>query len=140
MVPGAGWCYIFRVGPLVIFNLVKIECVEIVEPLAHRKVAEMLQTGEADTRKQISGSDGSEIFRQHRLEDIVHNVSRRLRVMQQAYSQCQHGSVVALEKLFYVALCRHTYIKTATSQKPNPCSKKIQKNFLSQEFSPENGT
>ena len=58
--------------------------------------------------------------RQQRLEDIVHNVSRCLRVMQQAYSQCQHGRIVASEKLFYVAICRHTLIKTTISQKPNP--------------------
>lgn len=51
--------------------------------------------------------------------------------MQQAYRQCQHGRIVASEKLFYVAICRHTLIKTTTSQKPNPKSEKILRNFES---------
>ncbi len=52
--------------------------------------------------------------------------------MQQAYCQRQHGSIVASEKLFYVAICRHTLIKTTTSQKPNPKSEKIFGEILSQ--------
>ena len=38
-------------------------------------------------------------------------------------------SIVASEKLFYVALCRHTLIKTSNSQKPNPESKKYFEKF-----------
>lgn len=66
--------HILRVGPLVIFSLVNIERVEIVESFAHRKIAEMLHTGKTDAGKQIGASDGRQIFPQHRLEDIVHNV------------------------------------------------------------------
>ena len=41
--------------------------------------------------------------RQQQLEYIVHNVSRRISVMQQAYRQCLHGGIVASEK---AVLCR----------------------------------
>lgn len=62
----------------------------------------------------------------------MHNVSRCIRVMQQAYCQCQHGRIVASEKLFYVAICRHTPIKTATIQKPNLKSEKKYGEFSNQ--------